>query len=283
MIYKQDTQRGSELRKPTTPGADIRLIATDLDGTLLRPGGAISERTRRVLAAVTAAGITVVLVSGRPPRTLRSMAQDAGVQGLAICCNGAIIYDLDQEAVVQHSPMPAEVAVRLITDIRRVVPGVCFALEIGLIFGWEPAFGAAGAVEAEPARLRGDALDMCTGPVTKLIVRHAEMSRDTLFEVTRQVVGDIASVTFSGAPFIEVSAPGIHKASALASLCAQRGIDASQVIAFGDMPNDLSMLQWAGHAVAVANAHPEVLAQADEITNSNSEDGVARVLERLVL
>ncbi|MBI3943551.1 MAG: HAD family phosphatase [Chloroflexi bacterium] len=283
MTYNQDTYHRLERGKPATPGAGFRLVATDLDGTLLRPGGTISERSRHTLAAVVAAGITVVLVTGRPPRSVRGMAQDAGVQGLAICCNGAIIYDLDQEAVVQHSPMSIEVATRLIADIRRAVPGVCFALEFGLTFGWEPAFGTIGAVEADPARLQGDALDLCTAPVTKLIVRHAEMSRDALFEITRQVAGDAASVTFSGAPFIEVSAAGIHKASALADLCARRGIAASQVIAFGDMPNDLPMLQWAGHSVAVANAHPKVRALADEITASNAEDGVALVLERRLL
>ena len=115
-----------------------------------------------------------------------------------------------------------------------------------------------------------------------LIVRHPTMPIEDLWAITREIAGDAATATHSGAPFIEVSATGITKASALAHLCDRLGIAQSETIAIGDMPNDLPMLAWAGHSVAVANAHPEVRAAANEITASNEDDGVAQVLERLI-
>jgi hypothetical protein len=160
---------------------------------------------------------------------------------------------------------------------------VCFAFELSTRFACEPAFAA---LSAEPTEIKrqwpiSDALALCSEPVTKLIVRHAELACDALVEHLIEIAGDTASVTHSGAPFIEIAAAGIHKAWALAALCNQRGMTPAEVIAFGDMPNDLALLSWAGHGVAVANAHPAVRQQAHEVTLSNEEDGVAVVLERL--
>ncbi len=268
-------------RQPASAG--IRLVALDLDGTLLRHDKTISERTRRVLARLPAAGVLVVLVSGRPPRTLRTIAHEVGLSGLAICCNGAIVYDLERDAVVQHAPLDAAVAQQLIQALREQIPGVCFAFEFGTRFACDPPYSALIPAGAEPAGPVAEALALCSEPVTKLIVRHADLNCEALRELATAVAGEAAVVSYSGAPFVEVSAAGVHKAWALAALCAERGIDAAEVIAFGDMPNDLPMLRWAGRGVAVANAHPEVLAQADEVTLSNDEDGVAVVLERLLV
>lgn len=267
---------------PAPPATSIRLAALDLDGTLLRADKTISARTRRVLAALPAAGVLVVLVSGRPPRTLREIARHVGVSGLAICCNGAIIYDLERAAIARHAAIDAAIARRLIDDLRAAVPGVCFACEQGLDFACEPAYAALVPEGAQASWPVGEALSLCSAPVTKLIVRHADLPCEELRGQVAAVAGAAAVVSYSGAPFVEVSAAGIHKASALAALCADRDIDAAAVIAFGDMPNDLPMLHWAGRAVAVANAHPEVLAAVAETTLSNEEDGVAAVLECLL-
>ncbi len=115
------------------------------------------------------------------------------------------------------------------------------------------------------------------------MLRHSELSADELLKRAREVCGDLAEFSHSNAAdtLLEISAAGVSKATALARLCDERGIDRKHVIAFGDMPNDLPMLAWAGHGVAVANAHPEVIAAADEVTASNDDGGVARVLERL--
>lgn len=127
---------------------------------------------------------------------------------------------------------------------------------------------------------RDDALALCAEGVTKLIVQHGQRPLDELLAITRSHAGALASVTHSGSEFVEVAAASVTKALALEAYCEARGIARERVIAFGDMPNDLPMIEWAGLGVAVANAHPEVLRAADETTASNDEDGVAHVLER---
>lgn len=261
----------------------FRLIATDLDGTLLRSDGTVSGRTRAALARAVAAGIVTVFVTARPPRRAREIARDVGIGGLAICSNGALIYDLAAEAVVQQTLLEAAHARALVGALRAAAPGVCFAVEAGLRYGQEPGY-AAHSPHVEDAGLRyDDALALCAGGVTKLIVLHPTRPLAELLRLTHELAGATASVTHSGAPFVEVAATGVTKAVALAAFCAERDIAPEAVIAFGDMPNDLPLLGWAGHSVAVANAHPDVLAAAREITRTNDEDGVAVVLERLVV
>jgi HAD superfamily hydrolase (TIGR01484 family) len=235
----------------------VRLVASDLDGTLLLPDETVSERTRAALVAARSAGITVVLVSGRPPRSLGPIAERIGVGGVAICANGAIVWDLDTGTMLDSTPLAAELATR----------------EAGWSEGLAPA--PADVLEA-------DALELITGPVTKLLVRHPAMAFAEVAERARRVVGDDAVVTWAGLRLVEISAAGVTKAFALERLCRRLGVDAAEVVAVGDMPNDLPMLDWAGVGVAVANADQAVLAAADEVTASNLDDGVARLLERII-
>jgi hydroxymethylpyrimidine pyrophosphatase-like HAD family hydrolase len=122
-----------------------------------------------------------------------------------------------------------------------------------------------------------------TQPVSKLLGRREGMGADELLALARAVVGEsVATLTHSSIDgLLEISALGVTKASTLAGLLDDRGLGAADVVAFGDMPNDIELLSWAGLGVAVANAHADVLAVADEITASNNDDGVAVVLERL--
>jgi Cof subfamily protein (haloacid dehalogenase superfamily) len=272
--------------KRTNPAASrpIRLIATDLDGTLLRPDNTISQYTYTTLQRIQAAGIVVVLISARPPRAIRKIAQKIGITGLAICCNGAITYDLDQEKIIHHAPISPELAFHLIKKLRQALPDLSFACESPSQFKCEPRYLH---LCATPKHKHGayhvtDALAFCDEPLTKLIALHPTYSPEELGRLTAHITGTDAIVVHSGAPFIEISAAGVTKAWALARLCEQLSIAAQEVMAFGDMPNDLSMLQWAGHAVAVANAHPQVRKAVKEITRSNVENGVALVLERLL-
>jgi Cof subfamily protein (haloacid dehalogenase superfamily) len=264
-------------RDPVLP---VRLIATDLDGTLLRSDGTVSERTRRALERAQAAGAVLVLVTARPPRTLRAMAREIGVGGLAICCNGALVYDLDENRIVQHSPLRSEVARGLVVALREEAPGVAFACELGTRYGWEPGYLALKPSVRRQEGIEADALLLCAEPVTKLIVRHPQLPIESLLAIACRLIGDAAHATHSSSSFVEVSAAGVQKGWALARLCSRLGVAASDVVAFGDMPNDLPMLTWAGLGIAVANAHPEVLEAAGETTLSNEEDGVAVVLER---
>lgn len=263
----------------------FRLIATDLDGTLLRSDGSTSEYTRDVLQRV-AALVPIALVTARPPRTARLIAETLGVKAHLICCNGALVYDTSTSRVERHSPITVEDARRLIESLRRALPGVVFAAELELGYGCEPEYrqlmGPPGHI-TDPSPVLADALELCGVPVTKLIVRHSEHSASTLAVVLAAAVGIDFTTTYSGTAFLEISAGGVSKASALAALSTQLGVMRQHVLAFGDMRNDLPMMAWAGHSIAVANAHPEVLAAAHETVESNDDDGVARTLERLVL
>ncbi len=262
-----------------------KLVAIDLDGTLLRSDQTVSGRSRAAIAAVRSAGVEVVIATARSPRSVRGLAADAGIGGLAICANGAITYDLDTERVVAHAPLPAETAHRLVLGLRERFPGIVFGWEHELRFGSEPAYEAYRNPDWWP-RPEGsyppcDPLEW-TLPMTKLLARLPSADLEHLLNATTELAGPDATTTLAGDSFVEVAAPGVAKEVALAQHAADHGIPADQVVAFGDHLTDVAMVAWAGHGVAVANAHPAVLAVADEVAASNDEDGVAIVLERLI-
>jgi len=262
-----------------------RLVATDLDGTLLRSDGTIDDRTRRALIAIEAAGLPLVICTARPARWLRGLADETGHRGVAVCANGGVVWDLHTESVVQEFPLRAEVAVEVVARLRPALPHGAWAVERAGGFAHEPAYAPRWPV---PDDTEIAAIDVLlappAAPAVKLMVRHPELSADDLLAQARALLGDLAEVSHSSTndALLEISAPGVSKASALAGLCARRGIGPEDVVAFGDMPNDLPMLRWAGYGIAVANAHPDVIAAADEVTASNDEAGVAAVLERLL-
>ena len=258
-----------------------RLIASDLDGTLLDPAGEVSERTRRALDAVIARGSDVVLVTGRPPRWVRSLPGATGAHSVVVCANGALLYDVDAHAVIDHAPLPPALAAEIVEHLRQDAPGCRFACELTFQFGRDTDYPSKWPIPEDT--LLGDVLDMVrAAETTKLIVRDDELDHEVLVRLVQDIVGERANVTHSGYGIVELSAAGVDKARGLRVACARHGIDLADVIAFGDMPNDLPMIRSAGHGVAVANAHADVLAAADEITASNAEDGVAQVLERLL-
>jgi Cof subfamily protein (haloacid dehalogenase superfamily) len=255
------------------------LVATDLDGTLIRSDGTVSARTRAALGRVRRCGVTIVFVTGRPSRVMAGIAAQTSASGLAICANGALVFDLDAGVAVSHRYLESATALRLAQAIRALVPDAAFAVESGVRFGREPAFETMWPDPQELVAAFPELLG--TLPATKLLVRRGGRPFTEVYDVIVELAGADAVVTTSSTDLVEIAGPGVSKAVALAELAAQRGVSASDVVAFGDMPNDLPMFAWAGHAVAVANAHPDVLAAADEITTSNDDDGVALVLERL--
>ena len=265
----------------------LRLVASDIDGTLVRADKTASDRTRRALEQIQAAGVTVVLVTARPAHTAEALADQIGVSGLLLCSNGAAVYDLVRREIVRHTPLAVETARLLIVTLREAVPEVCFAFIRGPRFACEPAY----KLIADPAdhadgflasALLDDALILCEEAPTKLVVRHPTIHIDDLLVRVRGLGLDGFEATHSGASFVEVAAAGVTKAWALAALCDDLGISADEVVAFGDAPNDLPMLQWAGRGIAVANAHPTVLAAVNEVAPSNEDDGVAVILEQLI-
>ena len=190
-----------------------------------------------------------------------------------------MLWDLHERRVLHDYSLQPAAAARIVAALRERAPGVAFACERAGGAVREPDYVPLWASPDQHPRT--DALEFVTEPVFKLVAQHPELSQLELYELALEHCGDEATVTYSGALLVEISAAGVTKAFALAAHGAELGIRPDEVIAFGDMPNDVPMLQFAGLGVAVANAHPDALAAADETTASNDEDGVALVLERL--
>ena len=258
----------------------FRIVATDLDGTIVRTDGTISDRTRAALALAQECGAVVIFVTGRPPRWMSPVAEATGHTGLAVCANGAILYDMGEERVVEeYALQPVDLAA-VVERLVAVLPGVHFAVERSGVLCHEAAYMPAWESAESPDILGRD--ELVARPVTKLLVRHTDADPERFLALAQSALGDLVTLTRSSADeLLEISAVGVTKASGLERFARTHGVAAAEVVAFGDMPNDLPMLAWAGHPVAVANAHPEVLAVAAEVTASNDDDGVARVLERL--
>lgn len=261
-----------------------RLVATDLDGTLLRPDGTASERTRRAVSGLQEQGIEFVVVTARPPRWLDDLGELVGGHGIAVCGNGAFVYDVTARAVLEVHGIPDAVVADLVGELRMAVPGVRFGAERASGALLEPGYPgtadlppAPSSIVVAPIEDRGDE------PVGKLLAVAPHWPELDFLDAVAALVGERAHLAYSGAHGLaEITALGVTKAVGLARWAAARGIGAEAVWAFGDMPNDLPMLRWAGRSYAVANAHPDVLAAADGVCRPNSEDGVARVLETLL-
>ncbi|MFG1708459.1 HAD family hydrolase [Nonomuraea sp. M3C6] len=256
-----------------------RLVATDLDGTALRTDGTVSPRTVSAFGKVEESGAVLVFVTGRPPRWMGGVAGVVRHRGLAICANGALIYDLHTERIVESHLITVDVLVEVVAQLRANVADLVFSVEYEAGFAHESDFllggldRGVGAVRVESVTAR---------PCAKLLALHRGMTADELQATVEELVGHLVTATHSsGRGLIEMSAQGVTKATALAALAGQHEIKPSQAIAFGDMPNDLPMLSWAGTSYAVANAHPDVLAAVDHVTAANDDDGVAQVIERL--
>jgi Cof subfamily protein (haloacid dehalogenase superfamily) len=261
------------------------VVATDLDGTLVRSDGTIGDRTLKALDEVQDEGATVVFVTGRPPRWLQPIVDMTGHRGIALCANGALVLDLATNEVLETHPFPAAQGLETLTRLRKVMPDLSFGVEWADGFAHEAGYPR-GVRQSENVRGAVQAVDdveeLFARPVVKLLARHDTLTSDELAVELTDLVEDLATVTHSSVGLLEISVSGVTKASALEQFVTHQGVRSHDVIAFGDMPNDIAMLEWAGWSVAVANAHPSVRQIADEITASNDEDGVATVLERLL-
>ncbi|MFE7539913.1 Cof-type HAD-IIB family hydrolase [Streptomyces platensis] len=285
-----------------------RLIATDLDGTLLHDDKTVSDRTIAALAAAERAGLEVFFVTGRPARWMGVVSDHVHGHGLAICANGAAVVDLHRGGrIVEVSPLERTTARQVVDALRSAAPGTSFAVERTGGIHYEPQYPpllldpAAVVAPAEklladdfvpplgPEDAEPDGPDGGTAPafpdqpVIKLLAHHPELDPDAFLALAHTAAGDLATFTRSSpTALLEISGPGVSKAGTLARCCAERGIAPEEVVAFGDMPNDIAMLSWAGTSYAMANAHPDVLAATTRRTASNNDDGVAAVIERIL-
>lgn len=263
------------------------LIATDVDGTLLDPGERITDRTREAVAAAVAAGVTFVLATGRPPRWIPPVVDALGFAPIAVCANGAVVYDSAADRVIWAQTLPVDHLAELAEIAARVVPGAGLAAErIGRSAHdtATPQFVSAPGYEhawLNPDNTEVSYQDLLSAPAVKLLVRKADMPSSELAARLAGHIGMLGDVTYStNDGLVEIAPIGISKALGLQQVARPLEITAEDVVAFGDMPNDIPMLRWAGLGVAMGNAHPEAVAAANEVTAGNDDDGVARVLER---
>ena len=270
---------------------NVRMIATDLDGTLLREDGTVSDRTRRALQTATEAGLLVTFVTGRPPRWLHEVVERTGHGGAAVAANGAVLYDLDDDSVIeQHLLQPWQLT-DLTTILLSAFPDTRFGVEYGEHFGHEPGYLHHWDITPAPDHngrrfaetLVAPLVEVIAMPGVKLLAKDRSVDPDEFMRIGSAAVGDRASVTHSSNfGLLEIAVPGVTKASGLASIAAAHGIGPEEVVAVGDMPNDVPMLAWAGRAYAVRNAHAAVLELADDVLPSNDEDAVAVLIESVL-
>lgn len=269
----------------------IRLLATDLDGTLLRSDGTVSDRTRAALRAASDAGLLVAFVTGRPPRWLDEVIETTGHLGVAVGANGAVLYDMATESLLQAHYLEPDALAEVTESLRGAFPEVQFAAEYGDRFAAEPGYVHDWEInprtdrrgKAMPPPQVGPLAQVISRPAVKLLAKDRGADADEFLTNAESLIGTKASLTHSSSfGLLEIAAFGVTKASGLAELAAGHGIGAAEVVAIGDMPNDVPMLRWAGRSYAVANAHPAVREAADEVVASNDEDAVAALIESLL-
>ena len=259
------------------------LVACDLDGTIVRRDGSVTRRTVAALEACERVGMRVVFVTGRPPRWMGPIADATGRHGVAVCANGAIVYDLAAQRVLRTRAIPGDTVHEVARIVARAVPGGAFAVETLDGFMREPAYRPRrGFVDVPVGTL--DQLLTGAAPVVKLLYRVESGVADDMLAAARAALEGIAEPVHSDGTsgMLEIAAAGVSKASTLAELAAADGIGPQDVIAFGDMPNDVPMLLWAGTGYAMAGGHPEAVAAAGRTAPPCEDDGVAQVLERLL-
>nr|WP_246541176.1 HAD family hydrolase [Mycobacterium spongiae] len=268
---------------PTRPA----LIACDVDGTLLDDAETVTARTRAAVRAAVDDGARFILATGRPPRWVWPVVEALGFAPIAVCANGAVVYDPATDRVVSVRTLSVDILAALAEIATRVIPGAGLAVErIGdsAHDTATPQFVSSPGYEhawLNPDNTEVSVEDLLSAPAIKLLIRKSgASSADMAAELAKHIgfEGDITYSTNNG--LVEIVPVGISKATGVDEVARPVGISESEVLAFGDMPNDVPMLLRAGRGVAMGNAHPDALDAADEITAPNTNDGVARVLER---
>ncbi len=288
----------------------VRLIASDLDGTLLLSDGSVGARTRESLDRLAESDRDLGIVTGRPPRWISPIVEMTGHRGVGIAANGGVVLDLFDGQVTEVFPMDADSALAAVDRLRSAIPGLVFAVEMArpgghlaptggssydvldatladatefaLADGYTPRWPVPPDTHVAPI----DEL-VLAGDVVKLLARPGDgvqIDPEDLYARGMAAVGDLLEVTHSGYgdSLIELSAAGVTKATTLARVAAAQGHGPLHVVAAGDGPNDLPMLAWAGSSYAMGNAHPEVLDLASHVLPTNDEEGVADLIDAVL-
>lgn len=257
-----------------------RLIASDLDGTLLGEDGTPSERTRVAVKAAADAGAVVVLATGRPAAAVFGRFHPIEGARYLLADNGAQIIDLVSGEIVHQLSFAYHLGRATVQTLRAAVEGVRFCYYTDVDSGHEPGFERI-VPHAPDTREVPDVLALAGTVALRLNAFHPERAASTFVEVVRRHLPPPLAPHVSGLDAVEIGIPGHDKATGLAALCERLGIDRTEAVTFGDNVNDWTMFEWAGHSVAMVNGDRATRARAREIAAHHADDGVARVLARL--
>ena len=266
------------------PGKRPKLIATDLDGTIVPHLGPISDRTVAAFKKAHETGIEIFFVTGRPPRWMKEIKEAFGF-GNAICANGAILYDLMNEKVLEEWLMTKELQLDIVNRLRKNLPGIHFAVEYGDEFHREKKYTTKWDIGLD--NIGVDAIEMkIDKPAFKMLGRcgNNEFTSDQMLEIAARELAGTANITHSNSSesLIEISALGVSKGQTLAKMAERAGLTAQDCVTFGDNPNDFSMLQWAARSWAMSDGHPDGPKHAKFVADAHYHDGVAIVIESLL-
>jgi Cof subfamily protein (haloacid dehalogenase superfamily) len=261
-----------------------KLIASDLDGTIVAHYGDITQRTINAFRKAHEMGVHIYFVTGRPPRWMPEIKEAFGI-GNAICGNGAMLYDLHNDKVLEEWLVPVEAQLETVNRLRRAIPQISFAVESHNYFHREKAYIPRWDVGLDNVGVE-KIEEIISSPALKLLARcsQQELSSDEMLAIARVELEGIVTVTHSNPSdsLLEISALGVSKGLTLAKIADRLGIDAADCVSFGDNPNDFSMLQWCGRSFAMADGHPEGPLHAKGVAGPCEEDGVAIVIEQLL-
>lgn len=260
----------------------VRLVASDLDGTLFGADSVPEARTAAAVNAVVEAGMVFAAVTGRSYFGGAERVTSTGATAhWFIGSNGGHRLNMTTSELEERLLFAADDVAAMMAELPGQVEGLGFGFEHRAGFSFDDGFRRAYplAFDGGPRR---DTAPWAGDDIGKIFVVSPEHDTDQLIALAAAVVPPGTHVSTSGGAFVELTPAGGSKGLGLARLCAKLGIDASEVVAFGDNNNDLSMLEWAGRSVAMANATPDALAAADEVTATNLDFGVAVVLESLL-
>ncbi len=261
-----------------------KLIATDLDGTVVAHYGEITQRTIDAFRRAHSMGIEIFFVTGRPPRWMPEIKEAFGI-GKAICGNGAMLYDLQNAKVLEEWLMPVDAQLETVTRLRKAIPQISFAVESHNYFHrekiyvprWDVGIDNIGVNKIE---------EIISSPALKMLARCSdqELTSDEMLTIATKELEGLVTVTHSNPhdSLLEISALNVSKGATLSKMAARLNIDAQDCVSFGDNPNDFSMLQWCGRSYAMADGHPDGAKHAKGIARPHTEDGVAIIIEELL-
>jgi hypothetical protein len=260
-----------------------RLLALDVDGTLLTSAEQLSARTRDAVVAAARAGWDVALITGRPLPYVLPVARELGVGRYVVAANGSTVAEIASGSVLHQESIPGSLIRAALTPLRRALPGLRAAVTTTRGLRTEQGFDVLAPLSRADAIVVDDATPLADDVVHSVILFIDGADTSALLARVVELAPAGLHVSPSGLPgSVELTAPGVHKGSGLAHLCGLLGVDRRHVVAFGDGLNDTEMLRWAGLGVAMANADAATKDIADEVTTSNDDDGVAVVVERLL-